>query len=86
MVSVDKIEPFGYLVSAEGFLSMSVRGQTKLVVGDVVEVCEDSAISTGIQLNRVDRIKAKQLSLDETPALMKASAAAHLSVASEWNL
>lgn len=67
----DKIEPLGFVVSTEGFLSVSTRGQTKLIIGDVIDICEDNAITIRIQLNLMDRIKARQLNLDETPALMK---------------
>ncbi len=71
LVTLDRIEPLGYVVSADGFLSVSVRGPPNLSVGEVVDICEDKTLSTRIQLNLIDRIRSKQLSLEETPALMK---------------
>jgi superfamily I DNA and/or RNA helicase len=72
LVVEDRIESLGYVVSADGFLSVSVRDPPNLSVGEVADICEDNTLSTRIQLGLIDRIRSKQMSLEETPALMKA--------------
>ncbi len=71
LVEEDRIAPLGYVVSADGFLSVSVRDPPAFSVGEVVDIYEDNTISTKIQLDLIDRIGSNQLSLEETPALMK---------------